>query len=152
MPIRAYKKFLIKNHIYLHFFVHKTLTRNAIYKCFKRNTFNSRWMPENFSWIALPVLPGGVTKDFQKFYQLSWIILSIFIEIQPNFNAKWALYSIIDGTNLAEFEVGEGYFTMDKSVLWRRKIHRNWDDYWNRVSWEPLGRFLSNLTRKVMRL
>ena len=33
-----------------------------------------------------------------------------FIEIQPNFNAKWALYSIIYGANLAEFKVGEGCF------------------------------------------
>ena len=36
----------------------------------KRNTFNSRCrMPEkSFSSIALPVLPGAVTKDFQNFY------------------------------------------------------------------------------------
>ena len=47
-------------------------------------------------------------KDFQNFYRLSWITLSILIEIQPNFNTKWALYNIIDGANLAEFEVGEG--------------------------------------------
>ena len=68
-------------------------------------------MPEkSFSLIAQPVLPGGVTKDFQNFYQLSWITLSILIEIQPNFNTKWALYSIIDSANLAEFEVGEGCF------------------------------------------
>ena len=33
-----------------------------------------------------------------------------FNEIQPNFNIKWALYSIIDGANLEEFEVGEGCF------------------------------------------
>ena len=31
-----------------------------------------------------------------------------FIKIQSNFNAKWALYSIIDSANLVEFEVGEG--------------------------------------------
>ena len=65
---------------------------------------------KSFSLIALPVLPGGITKDFQNFYQLLWITLSILIEIQPNFNAKWALYSIIDGANLVEFEVGEGCF------------------------------------------
>ena len=62
-------------------------------------------MPEkSFSSIALLVLPGGVTKDFQNFYQLSRITLSTFIKIQPNFNVKWALYSIIDGANLAKFE------------------------------------------------
>ena len=60
---------------------------------------------KSFSLIALPILPGGVMKDF---HQLSWITHSIFIEIQPNFNAKWALYGIIDGANLVEFEVGEG--------------------------------------------
>ena len=61
--------------------------------------------------IALPILPGGVAKDFQNyFYQLLWITHSIFIEIQPNFNAKWALYNIIDGVNLVEFEVGGRLF------------------------------------------
>ena len=30
--------------------------------------------------------------------------------MQPNFNAKWALYSIIDSTNLAEFEVWRRLF------------------------------------------
>ena len=64
------------------------------------------WMPEkSFSSIALPILPGGVMKNFQNFYGLLWITLSIFIEIQPNFYTKWALYSIIDGANLAEFEL-----------------------------------------------
>ena len=68
-------------------------------------------MPEkSFSLIALPILPGAMTKNFQNFYQLSSIILSIFIEIQPNFNAKCALYSMIDGADLVEFEVGEGCF------------------------------------------
>ena len=68
-------------------------------------------MPKkSFSLIALPVLSGGVMKDFQNFYRLLWITRSIFIEIQPNFNAKCALHSIIDGANLAEFKVGEGCF------------------------------------------
>ena len=71
-------------------------------------------MPEkSFSSIALPVLPGGVMKDFQIFYRLSCITLSILIKIQPNFNTKWALYSRIDGPNLAQFEVGEGCFKTD---------------------------------------
>ena len=62
-------------------------------------------MPEkSFSLIALPVLPGGMTEDFQKFYRL------VNNKIQPNFNAKWALYSIIDGASLVEFEVREGCF------------------------------------------
>ena len=66
------------------------------------------YLKKSFILIALPILPVGVMKDFQN---LSTIINnSIFIEIQPNFNAKWALYSIIDGTNLVEFEVGEGCF------------------------------------------
>ena len=40
------------------------------------------------SSIALHVLPGGVMKNFQNFYPLSFITQSIFNEIQPNFNAK----------------------------------------------------------------
>ena len=71
-------------------------------------------MPEkSFSLIALSVLPGDVTKDFKIFNQLSWITCSIFIEIQLNFNVKWALYSIIGSANLAEFEVSEGCFETD---------------------------------------
>ena len=47
-------------------------------------------MPEkSFSSIALPILHGGMTKTFQIFYQLQWITHSI---------AKWALYSVIGGT------------------------------------------------------
>ena len=43
-------------------------------------------MPEkSFSLIALPVLPEGVTKDFQNFLST---IVNNFIEIQPNFNTK----------------------------------------------------------------
>ena len=34
----------------------------------------------------------------------------------------------------------------------KKKIRRNLDDFWNCISWEPLGRFLSNLIRKVTRL
>ena len=36
--------------------------------------------------------------------------LSIFTEVQPNFNAKYVLYSINDSANLAEFEVGKVVF------------------------------------------
>ena len=48
--------------------------------------------------MALPVLPGGVTKGLT--------IVNNSLETQSNFNAEQALYSIIDGANLAEFEVG----------------------------------------------
>ena len=73
---------------------------------FQNGTPLNAW--KSFNSIALPVLPGDVTKDFQKFYRLSWITLN-FIEIQPNFNTKWALYSITDSANLMEFEIGEGF-------------------------------------------
>ena len=71
----------------------------------KLNTFNSRWMREKcFSSIALPVLPGGVTKVFQFF----WTIMNNSLNFNWNpakFNTKWALYSIIYSANLMEFEV-----------------------------------------------
>ena len=57
--------------------------------------------------MALPVLPGGVMKGFQKFLLT---IVNNSLETQSNFNAEQALHSIIDGANLAEFKVGEGCF------------------------------------------
>ena len=50
---------------------------------------------KSFSSIALPILPGSMTKDFQ-------IFLSTIVNNSLNFYAKWGLYSIIDGTNFAE--------------------------------------------------
>ena len=60
---------------------------------------------KKFQLDSTTCLPGGMTKDFQNFYQLLLITLS---KVQPN--AKWALYSIIDGANLVEFAVVEGCF------------------------------------------
>ena len=59
----------------------------------------------------------GRDKRFSNF--LSTIVNNSlnFIEIQPNFNAKWGLYSIIYGANLAEFEVGEGYLSVAKKKI-----------------------------------
>ena len=47
---------------------------------------------------------------------------SILIGIQQNFNAKWALYSIIRIENLPQIEM---VFKQIDAVLQRRKIQRN---------------------------
>ena len=36
--------------------------------------------------------------------------------MQPNFNAKWTLYSVIDSSNLTECELGKGYRLMSAAA------------------------------------
>ena len=105
-------------------------------------------MPEkSFSSIAL-ALPGGVTKYFQNFYRLSWITLSILLKSNQILMQKWALYNITDGANLVKFKVGEGFLNGLNECC----KEGNLDDFCNRVSWEPLGWFLSDLIHRVTRL